>query len=534
MTITTHSPLTVTLGSSGVTPEDVVAVARHDAHVTIAQDALDAVAKVRAHIDDLAHSAVPAYGISTGFGALANRHIPNELRTQLQKSLIRSHAAGMGPAVEREVVRGIMFLRAKTLASGRTGVRPVVLQTMVDVLNAGITPVVREFGSLGCSGDLAPLSHCALVLMGEGEATGPDGKLYGGKDSTEGGRTVAELLAEHGIEPVTLAEKEGLALVNGTEGMLGMLLMAIADIRQLLTTADITAALSVEALLGTDQVFLPELHAALRPHPGQAAAADNMLRVLSNSPIVASHRINDTKVQDAYSLRCAPQVAGAVRDTVDHAALVASRELAAAIDNPVVLPDGRVSSNGNFHGAPVAYVLDFLAIAVADLSSIAERRTDRMLDPARSHGLPAFLAADPGVDSGLMIAQYTQAGLVSDNKRLAVPASVDSIPSSAMQEDHVSMGWHAARKLRRAVENLRRVLAIELVTSARALDIRTQLSGGELTPGPAGAAVIAALRDVVDGPGTDRFLSPELEAADVLVASGKVRAAAESAVGNLA
>ena len=280
-----------------------------------------------------------------------------------------------------------------------------------------------------------------------------------------------------------------------------MLLMAIADIRQLLTTADITAALSVEALLGTDQVFLPELHAALRPHPGQAASADNMLRVLSNSPIVASHRINDTKVQDAYSLRCAPQVAGAVRDTVDHAALVASRELAAAIDNPVVLPDGRVSSNGNFHGAPVAYVLDFLAIAVADLSSIAERRTDRMLDPARSHGLPAFLAADPGVDSGLMIAQYTQAGLVSDNKRLAVPASVDSIPSSAMQEDHVSMGWHAARKLRRAVENLRRVLAIELVTSARALDIRTQLSGGELTPGPAGAAVIAALRDVVDGPG---------------------------------
>ena len=313
-----------------------------------------------------------------------------------------------------------------------------------------------------------------------------------------------------------------------------MLLMAIADIRQLLTTADITAALSVEALLGTDQVFLPELHAALRPHPGQAASADNMLRVLSNSPIVASHRINDTKVQDAYSLRCAPQVAGAVRDTVDHAALVASRELAAAIDNPVVLPDGRVSSNGNFHGAPVAYVLDFLAIAVADLSSIAERRTDRMLDPARSHGLPAFLASDPGVDSGLMIAQYTQAGLVSDNKRLAVPASVDSIPSSAMQEDHVSMGWHAARKLRRAVENLRRVLAIELVTSARALDIRTQLSGGELTPGPAGAAVIAALRDVVDGPGTDRFLSPELEAADALVASGKVRAAAESAVGNLA
>jgi histidine ammonia-lyase len=530
MSLTTHAPRTVTLGSSGATPDDVLAVARHDARVTIAQEALDAVAKVRMHVDGLASSQTPAYGISTGFGALANRHIPKELRTQLQKSLIRSHAAGMGPAVEREVVRAIMFLRAKTLAAGRSGVRPVVLQTMVDVLNAGITPVVREFGSLGCSGDLAPLSHCALVLMGEGEATGPDGSLYGAPGTTP----VSELLDGFGIQPVTLAEKEGLALVNGTEGMLGMLLMAIADLRLLLTTADITAALSVEALLGTDQVFLPELHAALRPHPGQAASAANMLKLLADSPIVASHREGDSRVQDAYSLRCAPQVTGAVRDTVDHAAVVASRELAAAIDNPVVLPDGRVSSNGNFHGAPVAYVLDFLAIGVADLSSMAERRTDRLLDPARSHGLPAFLANDPGVDSGLMIAQYTQAGLVSDNKRLAVPASVDSIPSSAMQEDHVSMGWHAARKLRRAVENLRRVLAVELVASARAIDIRTQLSGGRLTPGPAGAAVVQALRGVVQGPGTDRFLSPELEAADRLVADGEVRGAAESAVGSLA
>lgn len=521
---------TVILGSAGVTPEDTLAVACHGATVRISEEALDGVARVREHIDTLAASEVPAYGISTGFGALANRHIPAELRTQLQKSLIRSHAAGMGPAVEREVVRALMFLRAKTLASGRTGVRPVVLETMVAVLNAGITPVVREFGSLGCSGDLAPLSHCALVLMGEGEAEGPDGELCGGR----GQRSVIELLSEHGIVPVTLAEKEGLALVNGTEGMLGMLLMAIADLRKLLTTADVTAALSVEALLGTDQVFVPELHAALRPHPGQAAAADNMLRVLANSAIVASHRVNDTKVQDAYSLRCAPQVAGAARDTVDHAAMVASRELAAAIDNPVVLPDGRVLSNGNFHGAPVAYVLDFLAIVVADVSSIAERRTDRMLDPARSHGLPAFLASDPGVDSGLMIAQYTQAGLVSDNKRLAVPASVDSIPSSAMQEDHVSMGWHAARKLRKGVENLRRVLAIELVTAARAIDIRCQLSDGTLTPGPAGAAAIRALRESVEGPGADRFLSPELEIADQMVRSGEVLDAVELAVGKLA
>ncbi len=513
----------VLLSSSGVTAEDVLAVARHDAKVTISQEALDTVAGVRAHIDKLAHSDVPAYGISTGFGALANRHIPMEMRTQLQKSLIRSHAAGMGPAVEREVVRALMFLRAKTLASGRTGIRPVVVQTMVDVLNAGITPVVREFGSLGCSGDLAPLSHCALVLMGEGEATGPDGTVFG-----PSGRPVSELLAEAGIEPVVLAEKEGLALINGTDGMLGMLLMAITDLRELLATADITAALSVEGLLGTDQVFLPELHGALRPHPGQAASADNMLRVLSGSAIVASHRVGDSRVQDAYSLRCAPQVAGAARDTVEYAYLVATRELAATIDNPVVLPDGRVSSNGNFHGAPVAYVLDFLAIVAADVASIAERRTDRMLDPARSHGLPAFLAGDPGVDSGLMIAQYTQAGLVSDSKRLAVPASVDSIPSSAMQEDHVSMGWHAARKLRQSVQNLRRVLAVELVAAARAIDMRAPLQ-----PGPAGAAVLAVLRQSVRGPGADRFLSPELQEADRLVGSGAIRAAVESAVGTL-
>ncbi|MEO8220681.1 MAG: histidine ammonia-lyase [Specibacter sp.] len=514
---------TVVLSSSGVTPEDVIAVARHNATVAISEEALAGVERVRAHIDKLASSETPAYGISTGFGALANRHIPADMRTQLQKSLIRSHSAGMGPAVEREVVRALMFLRAKTLASGRTGVRPVVVQTMVDVLNAGITPVVREFGSLGCSGDLAPLSHCALVLMGEGEAAGPDGVV----------RPVPELLAEAGITPIELAEKEGLALVNGTDGMLGMLLMAIADLRLLLTTADITAALSVEGLLGTDQVFVPELHMELRPHPGQALSAENMLRVLANSPIVASHRVGDSRVQDAYSLRCAPQVAGAARDTVDHALMVATRELAASIDNPVVLPDGRVSSNGNFHGAPVAYVLDFLAIVSADVASIAERRTDRMLDPARSQGLPAFLAGDPGVDSGLMIAQYTQAGLVSDSKRLAVPASVDSIPSSAMQEDHVSMGWHAARKLRCSVANLRRVLAIELVTATRAIDMRTSLSDGELVPGPAGAAVIEVLRATVPGPGADRFLSPELEAADRLVGSGAIRAAAETATGPL-
>jgi histidine ammonia-lyase len=294
--------------------------------------------------------------------------------------------------------------------------------------------------------------------------------------------------------------------------MLGMLIMAIADLERLCDAADVTAAMSVEGLLGTDQPFRADLHTELRPHPGQAVSAERMLRALEGSAIVASHKENDDRVQDAYSLRCAPQVTGAVRDTVAHARTVAERELAAAIDNPVVLPDGTISSNGNFHGAPVGYVLDFLAIATADLGSMAERRTDRMLDAKRSHGLPPFLADDAGVDSGLMIAQYTQAGLVSENKRLAVPASVDSIPSSAMQEDHVSMGWHAARKLRTAVDNLTRILAIELVAAARAIDLRAPL-----TPAPATAAVIRALRETVPGTGPDRFLAPELEAATSLV-----------------
>ncbi|MEN9856995.1 MAG: hypothetical protein RLZZ222_142, partial [Actinomycetota bacterium] len=365
----------------------------------------------------------------------------------------------------------------------------------------------REFGSLGCSGDLAPLAHCALVLMGEGEAVGKDGVA----------KPVAQLLKEAGIEPVQLAEKEGLALINGTDGMLGMLILAIHDLRTLVDSADVIAAMSVEGLLGTDRVFIPELHAPLRSHPGQAASAARMLATLAGSGIVASHLHNDDRVQDAYSLRCAPQVAGAVRDTIEYAATVAERELSAVIDNPVVLEDGRISSNGNFHGAPVAYVLDFLAIAVADLGSIAERRTDRALDKNRNAGLPPFLADDPGVDSGLMIAQYTQAALVSENKRLATPASVDSIPSSAMQEDHVSMGWSAARKLRTAISNLTHIIAIELVTAARAIELRAPLK-----PSPVSAKIISALRQSLAGPGPDRYLSPELIAASEFVAAGKV------------
>jgi histidine ammonia-lyase len=494
--------MTITLNSSGLTMEQVVEVARNGAKIEVSKEALEKMAVTRAHIETLAKAETPVYGISTGFGALANRHIAPEDRVQLQKSLIRSHAAGMGDPVEKEVVRALMLLRLKTLVSGRTGVRPELAITYADLLNAQITPIVHEYGSLGCSGDLAPLAHCALVLMGEGRAVGPDGIE----------KPVPELLAAAKIKPIELREKEGLALINGTDGMLGMLVLALHDLNKLCDQVDVVAAMSVEAQMGTDQVFRPELHEPLRPHPGQARSAANMFAALAGSEVVASHREGDDRVQDAYSLRCAPQVAGAVRDTITHATLVATRELAATVDNPVVLESGEVTSNGNFHGAPVGYVLDFLAIAATDLSSISERRTDRMLDRYRSNGLTPFLAGDAGVDSGLMIAQYTQAGLVSENKRLSVPASVDSIPSSAMQEDHVSMGWHAGRKLRKVVDNLRRVVAIELVTAARALDMRAPLK-----PSPITGALLAKLRKEVPGVGPDRFLAPELEAAERLL-----------------
>jgi histidine ammonia-lyase len=509
------SSRTITLSTSGVTFDDVIAVARYGAQVKLSQTAIDAMNTTRSFIEGYAAGGVPVYGVSTGFGALANRHIDVKDRVQLQKSLIRSHAAGVGPAIEREVVRALMFLRLRTMASGRTGVRVALAQTYVEFLNKGITPVVPEFGSLGCSGDLAPLSHCALALMGEGRVHDANGIEM----------PTMQALDAAGIKPIELEAKEGLALINGTDGMLGMLIMACADLEHLCAVADITTAMSIEGLLGTDRVFAPDLHAPLRPQIGQAVSAANIYAMLKDSGIVASHLENDSRVQDAYSLRCAPQVNGAVRDTIAHASTIAARELASSIDNPVVMPDGRVESNGNFHGAPVGYVLDFLAIAATDLGSMAERRTDRALDQHRSAGLPPFLAHDPGVDSGLMIAQYTQAGLVSENKRLSTPASVDSIPSSAMQEDHVSMGWSAARKLRKVVENLARILAIELVTSARAIEFREGL-----TPSPATARVIQELRKTVPGVGPDRFLSPELEAATTLVNSGAVFSAVKEVV----
>jgi histidine ammonia-lyase len=507
----------VEIPSTGLAPDQVVAVARADRNAVLSDEARDAMQRSAAVVERVAASEEPTYGVSTGFGSLAAVRIPAAKREQLQVALVRSHAAGMGPPVEREVVRAMMLLRVRTLAMGYSGARPVIADTLLALLNAGITPVVPEYGSLGASGDLAPLAHCALALIGEGEV-----------DCAGGGRRpAAEALSSAGIDPPTLGAKEGLALINGTDGILGMLVLAAADLKALLRVADVAAAMSVEALLGTDRVFAEDL-VALRPQAGQAASAANLRALLNGSEIVASHRDDDPRVQDAYSLRCAPQVTGAARDTLEHAERVAQAELRAAIDNPMVLPDGRVESCGNFHGAPVASACDFLAISAAQVGAIAERRTDRLLDASRSYGLPPFLAEDPGANSGLMLAQYSQAAMVAENRRLAAPASVDTLPTSAMQEDHVSIGWSAARKLRIVIANLARILAVELTCAARALDLRAPLRPAQGT-----GAALDAIRVKIDGPGPDRYLAPELAAAERLVNSGQLLAAVQDRIGAL-
>jgi histidine ammonia-lyase len=495
--------MTVQVSGAPLTFPHVVAVARCGEGVELTAEALATMKRTRARVEELAAGEQPIYGISTGFGAMAGTRIPPRRRSELQHALIRSHAAGMGEPVDAEVVRGMMLLRLRTLATGCCGVRPAVAEALAAVLNAGFTPTVPVHGSLGASGDLAPLAHVALCLIGEGQTL------------------------PQGLRPLRLEAKEGLSLVNGTDGMLAMLVLACEDARLLFRTADATAAMSVEALLGTDRVFAAELQ-SLRPHPGQARSAANLSRLLAGSGVVASHRYSTHAVQDSYSMRCSPQVAGAARDTLDFAVGVAERELASSIDNPVVLADGRVESNGNFHGEPLAFACDFLAIASAEVGAIAERRVDRLLDPHRSAGLPAFLAPEPGVNSGLMLAQYTAAALVAANRLLANPASTDSVPTSGMQEDHVSMGWSAALKLRQALANLSQILAIELVCAARGLELRAPLQ-----PAAATAALRDLVRDRIGGAGPDRFVAPELAEAAHLVRSGAVVAEVERILGPL-
>jgi histidine ammonia-lyase len=510
--------MTVSVEPTGITPADVLAVARHQARVELSEATHAAMARSRAIVDSIEASGRPVYGVSTGFGALANTSIAPERRAELQHALIRSHAAGIGAPMPREVVRAMMLLRVRSLALGLSGVRPVLAQGLVDLLNNDITPWVPEHGSLGASGDLAPLAHCALVLLGEGWVLGKDGSRQAAGDALHGS----------GLQPLALAAKEGLALINGTDGMLGMLLLAIEDARHLFAMADVTAALAIEAMLGSERPFLPELH-AIRPHPGQSDSAANIHRLLQDSAIMDSHRDDLAHaVQDAYSMRCAPQVAGAARDTLEFVRTTAGRELRSVVDNPVVLPDGRVESTGNFHGAPLGFAADFLAIAAAEVGAIAERRVDRLLDVTRNRTLPPFLAPDAGVNSGLMIAQYTAAGIVAENRRLAAPASVDSLPTSGMQEDHVSMGWAATKKLRTVLDNLTSLLAVELLAGVRGLQLRAPL-----VPSPAGRAAVAALEGFAGQPGPDVFLAPVIEQTRAVVAGRSLRAEIEEAVGPL-
>src|SRR5437879_2709895 len=509
--------MTVTLRGGGLTEDQVVAVARHGEKVALAAAARTKMERSRARVERAAASREPVYGVSTGFGALAGTRVAPLRQPELQLALIRSHAAGVGAPVDVEGVRATMLLRARTLAMGMSGVRPLLAEALIGMLNEGITPLVPRYGSVGCSGDLAPLAHIGLALVGEGEVVDPQG----------GRRTAAQALKSARLKAVKLETKEGLALINGTDGMLGMLLLACTDAERLFKTADVTAAMSAEALLGTHRTFQARLH-EVRPHPGQAASAADLSLLMKDSQIVASHRHSQHAVQDSYSVRCSPQVAGAARDTLDFARRVAEIELSSTIDNPIVLENGDVESNGNFHGEPLAFAADFLAIAAAEVGSIAERRVDRLLDPHRSQGLPAFLADEPGVNSGLMVAQYTAAALVAENRRLAAPASVDSIPTSGMQEDHVSMGWGAALKLRTVLDNLAHILAVELCAAARAQELRRPLE-----PSPATGAVRVALRKQVAGVGPDRIVAPELAAAEALIRGGSIVEAAESVVGTL-
>jgi histidine ammonia-lyase len=502
---------TIELTGHDVTVDDVERVALGSATAVLGRQALEQISASRALIDRAVADDTPTYGVNTGFGRFVDVHIAPDQAARLQLNLLRSHACGVGDPFPDEVVRAATLLRANALAKGTSGVRPEPVQLLLDLLSAGVVPVVPSRGSLGASGDLAPLAHLGLVLVGEGRARHDGETLAGG-----------EALRRAGLEPVVLAAKEGLALINGTQFMAAIGALVLARARRLVRLADVAAAQTIEAVRGSRTPFAPELQ-ALRPHPGQVASAANLHRLLDDSEIVASHRWCG-RVQDAYSLRCAPQVHGAVRDAVAYAEGVVGIELNAATDNPIVLADrGEVLSNGNFHGQPVAFALDMLKLALHELASISERRIERMLNPALSNGLPPFLTDDGGLNSGFMIAQYVAASLVSEGKVLVHPASADSIPTSANQEDHVSMGATSAVHLWHVCGNVERVLGIELLCGAQGLDYLAPLR-----PGPAVAAVHAAVREVSPHLGADRSLTDEIEALAARLRDGSLLAVVEA------
>ena len=511
---------TVILTGADLTIADVESVARHGSPVELDIHARERMQEAHDVIQSLVAEGAMVYGVTTGFGDLATTFVDPERSSELQRRLLTSHAAGVGPPFPREIVRAMLLLRANTLALGHSGCRPLVVDRLLALLGHGIHPVVPEQGSVGASGDLAPLAHLALPLIGLGQVE-VDGRIV----------AAADALRDAGLEPIVLGPKEGLALLNGTQmmGAVGALLLADAD--RLVRTASVAAAMSVEALLGTDVAFSAAYQLA-RPHPGQVAVAAQLRHLLRDSDLQRSHRDSVHKVQDPYSLRCVPQVHGAVQDALDHLRRVLDIELNSATDNPLVFVGGgvapvdalatgggRVISGGNFHGEPIALALDFAKIALAELGSISERRTALLVDPRLNGGLPPFLAAASGIDSGMMIYQYTAAALASEHKVLAHPASVNSIPTSANQEDHVSMGAISARHARRVLEGVQRIISIELLVATQALDLRLA-SAGSPAPGVGVGEARARVRAVVRHLAEDREPGPDLAAALELVHAG--------------
>ncbi len=507
------------LGYDPLTLEVIASVARDARPVVVSPLARERMTRARAVVDQLAAggAAGPAvYGINTGFGALAEVRISPSQILELQRNLVRSHSSGVGAPLPREAVRAMILLRAAVLAVGHSGARPEVCELLCAMLAKGVHPVIPARGSVGASGDLAPLAHLALAMIGEGEAEYRGERLPGG-----------EAMRRAGLAPLELAAKEGLTLLNGTQLMTAVGALTVFDAEATCRVADLAGAMSLEAYKGTPRAFDPRIHAA-RPHPGQAASAKNLARLLVDSGIVESHK-DCGKVQDPYSLRCMPQVHGATRDTLAHVRAVLEREAASATDNPLVFAaEGDIVSGGNFHGQPVALALDFATIAIAELANISERRVEQLVNPHLSSGLPPFLAPDSGLNSGFMIAQVAAAALVSENKVLAHPASVDSIPSSAGREDHVSMGAHASLKLATVHDHVRTVLAIELLCAAQGVDLRAPFQ-----PGPALRAVHATIRAHVPAMMVDRPVAPDIVAVRVLVDDGSLIAAAEDAMGRL-
>lgn len=502
----------VVIDGGPLTIDQVVAVAQRKSEVELAAGVAARMAPARAVVERALTSGAVVYGITTGFGALASTRVDADQAAELQVNLLRSHAAGVGPPLDDELVRAMLLLRARTLSQGHSGVRVEIVARLVEMLRRDLLPVVPSQGSVGASGDLAPFAHLALPLIGEGQL-----KVEGRVSDA------AAALAATDLVPIKLLAKEGLSLLNGTEGMLAMGALGISRARRLARAADAACAMSVEALLGSARPFRPEVH-ALRPHPGQRGSAARILRLLNGSEIGESHADDFVHaVQDAYSLRCAPQVHGAVGDTLDHAQAVLDRELGSVVDNPLVFPEtGGVISAGNFHGQPLAFVLDFMTIAVTELGSISERRTDRMLDPQHSSGLPAFLATRPGLNSGYMIAQYTAAALVAENRVLSHPASVESIPTSGSQEDHVSMGWGAGRKLDQVLDNTARVIAIELLCGVQGVEQRRPRR-----PGRGTGRICDSIRAVVPSLDADRSVGPEIETVAAMIENGDIDQAAD-------